>query len=62
MGAASKTKRGARSAPSAGLVGFANVDAVNRGVETGEPAVGLVADGLLVLQVFMRSRVDGEDD
>ena len=33
------------------LVGFADVHAVNRGVEAREPAFGLVAYGLLVLQV-----------
>ena len=45
-----------------GLVGLANVDAVNRGVEACEPAFGLVADGLLVLQVLIGAVVHGEDD
>ena len=44
------------------LVGLANVDAVNRGVEAREPAFGLVADGLLVLQMLIGARVHGEDD
>ena len=44
------------------LLSLADVDAVNLGVETREPAVGLVEDGLLVLQVFVGSRVYGEDD
>ncbi len=35
------------------LVGLANAHAVNRGVEACEPAFGLVADGLLVVQVLV---------
>src|ERR1700687_2917337 len=44
------------------LVGFANVDAVNRGVGAREPAFGLGADVLLVLQALVRAGVHGEDD
>ncbi len=54
---------GAPSAPRRRqLVGLANVHAMNRGVETREPAFGFVADRLLVLQVLIRGRVHGEDD
>ena len=44
------------------LVGLANVDAVNGSVEAREPAFGLGADVLLVLQTLMRAGVDSEDD
>ena len=44
------------------LVGFANVDAVNRGIEAREPVFGPGADVVLVLQALVGAGVYGEDD